>query len=211
MDRSTRSLALLPLILLFISLTACGGFERKESAPVNKADSRDGREGTQALRIPFAREPDAALESAILDVSPDYTPEIVEIGKNEARYLYSRIDLNGDGRKEVFVYLLGSIFCGTGGCNLLLFRSAGGGYTLIDTFPISRLPVVVSAAKTAGWRNLFRLEYGGGAPASYVRHTFDGEKYVKQARLPADTPPEGARVLAGEFTFYDGIPLAPLD
>jgi hypothetical protein len=49
--------------------------------------NRNGPEATQELRIPFVREPDVVLESAILEVSPDYTREIVKIVKNEARYL----------------------------------------------------------------------------------------------------------------------------
>ena len=45
--------------------------------------------------------------------------------------------------------------------------------------------------------------------ASYVKHTFDGKRYVEQERMPADTAPEGKKVLTGEFTFQDGIPLEP--
>lgn len=160
-------------------------------------------------RVPFETEPNADLETAILEVSPDYNRKIVEIGGQEARYLYSGVDLNGDGRLEIFAYLLGSIFCGTGGCNLLIFTVGEGGYVLVNNFPISRVPVIVTAERTAGWNNLMRLESGGGAKASYVKHTFDGEKYVEQERLSADTPPEGTEVLWGEFTFHDGIPLEP--
>jgi len=160
---------------------------------------------------PFLTEPDADLEAAILRASPDYTREIVEVqgGSGKARYIYGRVDLNGDGTDEVFVYLLGSIFCGTGGCNLLLFADGENGYSLVNNFPISRLPVIVSVERTVGWNNLIRLESGGGAEPSYVIHTFDGERYVEQERMPADTAPEGKRVLAGDFTFNDGIPLEP--
>jgi heat shock protein HslJ len=158
---------------------------------------------------PFETEPDANLEAAILEASPDYTREIVDIGGTKARYLYGRVDLNGDGKDEVFAYLLGSIFCGTGGCNLLLFTEGEDGYSVVSNFPISRLPVIISAEKTNGWHNLIRRESGGGAPRSYVRHTFDGKRYIEQERMPGDLEPEGKKVLAGEFTFQDGIPLEP--
>ncbi len=159
----------------------------------------------------FLTEPDAALETAIRREFPDYRHEIIDIESSvgRARYVYGRIDLNEDGEDEVLVYLLGSIFCGTGGCNLLVFTHPADGYTLVNDFPISREPVIVSPRKTAGWHDLIRLESGGGAPASYVRHTFDGTKYVESERLPADEAPEGARVLTGGFTFEDGIPLEP--
>jgi hypothetical protein len=180
---------------LHLSLMADGGIYTWE--PVDEA--------------PFRTEPDPRIESAILAASPDYTREIVEIegGTGPGRYLYGRVDLNGDGREEVLAYLLGSLFCGTGGCSLLLFTETEDGLSLVNEFPISRTPVVVSPRKTGGWHDLIRSESGGGAPPSFVRHTFDGEHYVEEERLPADPAPEGQKVLAGEFTFQDGIPLEP--
>ena len=161
--------------------------------------------------VPFQTEADPKIEAAILEASPDYTKEVVGVegGTGPGRYLYSRVDLDGDGRDEVFVYTLGSIFCGTGGCNLLLFTPGPDGYSLVDEFPISRTPVIVSPEKTGGWNDLIRLESGGGAPAAHVRHAFDGEHYVERERLPTEPTPEGRKVLAGEFTFQDGIPLEP--
>ena len=163
----------------------------------------------EASEVPFETAPDPDLEAAILEASPDYTREIVGIDGRQARYVYGRADLNGDGSEEVFVYLLGSIFCGTGGCNLLLFTAAEDGYSLVNNFPVSRLPIIVSPETTGGWSNLVKPESGGGAPPSHVVHTFDGEKYVEGERLPGDAALEGTKFLAGEFTYEDGIPLEP--
>jgi len=159
----------------------------------------------------FQRDPEPGLEAAILQASPYYTRAIVgqEEGGDEGRYIYGRVDLNGDGRDEVFVYLLGSFFCGTGGCNLLLFADGPQGYSLLNNFPIRRLPIIVSSVKTAGWNDLWQLQSGGGAAASYVRLSFDGKQYVERERVPADKIPEGQRHLTGEFTFDKGIPLKP--
>lgn len=161
--------------------------------------------------VRFSKEPNAAIEEAILRASPDYTKAVVNIGGagGLARYIYNIVDLNGDGNQEALVYLLGSIFCGSGGCNLYLFSQEKQGYTLVNTFPISRLPVIVSPQKTNGWHNLIRPEYGGGAPPSYVVHVFDGKHYVERQRLPGSIAPEGKRYLADEFTYQDGIPLEP--
>lgn len=157
----------------------------------------------------FQTKPDADLEAAILRASPGYTRESVGIDGRSARYVYGRVDLNGDGKDEVFVYLLGSFFCGTGGCTLLLYTDGPGGYSLVNEFAISRLPVIVTAGRTEGWNDLVRLESGGGMKASYVRHTFDGKRYVERERLPPGKPPEGRSYLAGELTFDAGIPLEP--
>jgi len=36
------------------------------------------------------------------------------------KYSYTEVDLNGDGVKEVVVYLTGRDWCGTGGCNTFI-------------------------------------------------------------------------------------------
>jgi heat shock protein HslJ len=161
--------------------------------------------------VPFETKPDNDLEAAILEASPSYTRQAFDLAgaAGRGRYVYGRVDLNGDGRDEVFVYLLGSFFCGSGGCNLLLFTPARNGYTLVNEFTISRLPVIVSPRTTTGWHDVFRLESGGGAKASYVRHAFDGRQYVERGRTPAVQPPEGKRYLAGELAFDKAIPLEP--
>jgi len=179
---------------LYLSLMADGGIYAWEPLTAGTA---------------FLTKPNPVIEQAILQASPDYTKEMVDIDGRKARYVYGRVDLNGDGEDEVFVYLLGSIFCGTGGCNLMLFTETEEGYSLVNDFPISRLPVIVSANKTDGWNDIIRQESGGGAPPTYVTHTFDGKKYAEQDRVPADKAPEGAQYLTGVLTFDKGIPLEP--
>jgi hypothetical protein len=161
--------------------------------------------------VAFAGEPDPAVEAALLGASPDYTQEAVEIDGREARYAYGRLDLNGDNVPEVLAMPMGSIFCGTGGCNLLVLAEAGDGYTVINSFPISRLPVIVSNQQTNGWNDLIRPESGGGVPPSYVRHTFNGTEYVEAERLPGDVTPEGTWVLTGGSSYDTGFPLQPRD
>jgi heat shock protein HslJ len=162
----------------------------------------------------FRAEPDGKLEAAIRAAAPYYTRELVgdDPDSRKARYVYGRVDLNGDGRDEVFAYMLGPFFCGTGGCTLFLFREAGDRYELINDFPISRLPLLVSPVESEGWHDLVRPESGGGVPASFVRHAFDGTRYVEAERRPGDEgAPEGIPILTGELSFEHGIPLEPRD
>jgi hypothetical protein len=181
-------------------LAACGGAPEKGAAP-------------PIDEIPFETAPDRDLEAAVREASPSYTKDVVGAGGGSARgrYVYSRVDLNDDGQEETFVYLLGSVFCGTGGCNLLLFTRAATGYALVSEFPVSRTPVIVSPQRTGGWSDIVKLESGGGAPASYVRFAFDGTRYVERERTAAAETPDGMRYLAGELTFDKGIPLEPGD
>lgn len=180
---------------LFLSLMADGGILAWEPLP----------------KLSFETEPDPQIEVAILKASPSYTRDIVGAGgaTGKGRYVYARVDLNGDGKDDVLVYTLGSTFCGTGGCSLLVFTPAADGYALVNEFPITQNPVVVSDQKTGGWSDLIRHEAGGGASSAYVRHAFDGRHYVEKERTPGERAPAGRRLFDEDLTFDKGIPLEP--
>lgn len=182
--------------LLHLSLMADAGIYSWEPRP---ADIVGGE---------FASEPDREIEEAMRAALPDYTRTVVGTDGG-ARYIYGRMDLNTDGRHEVLVLPMGPFFCGTGGCNLYLFTESEAGYVLISTFPRSRLPLIVSRHKTAGWHDLIRRESGGGVPPAYVRHRFDGMRYNESERLPAEPVPAGIPLLDGDYSYATGFPLSP--
>jgi heat shock protein HslJ len=180
---------------LYLSLMADGGIWAWEPA--------DG--------VPFQATPDPALEQAIRQVEKDYTRAVTDAegAGGLARYVYGRIDLNADGRSEVLVYLLGSIFCGTGGCTTLIFTETPDGYRLVSEFSISRPPFVVASQTSKGWSDLIYLQSGGGAPSAFFRFSWNGNRYVEKERLPGDTVPAGRPQLVGDLTFEQGIQLEP--
>ncbi|WP_094586034.1 META domain-containing protein [Synechococcus sp. BO 8801] len=160
----------------------------------------------------YSNRPDPALESAILAASPDLRRPLGSAagGMGRISYVHARTDLDGDGRQDVLVYLMGPYVCGTGGCTLQVFRPEGRGYRLISSFPTSRLPVIVPEARRNRWRDLWRLQSGGGAPATWVREVFDGRGYRSKERIPAaGRQPAGTAVLSGVPSLADGAPLAP--
>lgn len=160
----------------------------------------------------YSNRPDPALETAILAASPDLRrPQgSAAGGMGRVSYVYGRTDLDGDGRQDVLVYLMGPYVCGTGGCTLQVFRQEARGYRLISSFPTSRLPVIVPEARRNRWRDLWRLQSGGGAPATWVREVFDGRGYRSKERIPAaGRQPAGTAVLSGVPSLADGAPLAP--
>ena len=197
-----RSHPLLTLTVLAL-MSACAGDPAQEvSGPPEEAIPES------LVQDVLPRNP--AIEDAILAASPDYTRELVEAGGGQnARYLYTLADLNGDGVEEVIVYLLGSFFCGTGGCNLLILSETEGGYRLVNDFPTSDLPLVAVRQRTNGWHDLVRRVSGGGVPTEYVLHVFDGMTYVEKERLEPKAAPGGEAYLADDFTFEDGIVLEP--
>ncbi len=162
--------------------------------------------------VPFQSSADKDLEAAILKAQPDYKKAVVDIdgASQRARYVYGRVDLNGDGKDEVFAYMLGSFFCGTGGCTMFLFTEDKGQYTLINDFSLTRIPVLVLAEKTKGWHNIAWEQSGGGAPMTYQSYVFNGKKYGKGKSMPKDKEPQGLKYLAGELEFDKGVVLEPI-
>lgn len=164
------------------------------------------------IEVPFVATADVALEGAILAAKPSFTKKAVAAaGANEsARYVYTRADVNGDGRAEVFVFVTGPVFCGATGCTVMLFREEQGRYTLVKEFAGSVPPVIVSPTRTNGWNDLVRVESRERAAPLYVRHTFDGKSYVDAERTPVGTvSPQGKKLLAGELGPKVGAPLVP--
>ena len=72
------------------------------------------------------------------------------------RFIFFEYDLNDDGKKEIFVGLRGSYFCGSGGCTIYLLDNQGN---VITKFSVSR-DVVIDNKKTNGFKDLFI--YSGG-------------------------------------------------
>ena len=59
------------------------------------------------------------------------------------RYSDAFVDLNGDGKKEAIVYLLGRAWCGSGGCNTLILARDGASWKVVGHITITRPPIRV--------------------------------------------------------------------
>ncbi|MEP0919661.1 hypothetical protein NC981_22795 [Leptolyngbya sp. DQ-M1] len=125
------------------------------------------------------------------------------------RYLYNSIDLDGDGRNEKIVYLVGSTTCGTGGCTMLIFRTTGQGYSLISRHTIVNNPIVVSTQKTKGWRDIVLFVGGGGGKPSYHSLKFDGSAYPSNPSTAPEVAPgtivNGTAIVADQISPGVGI------
>ena len=101
------------------------------------------------------------------------------------RYVRSFVDLNGDGKKEVVVYLIGSGWCGTGGCRTLILAPDHSTYRLITRIYAVHPPVIVLASTSHGWRSLAVWVVGGGILEGYEAELrFDGRTYPINPAIP---------------------------
>lgn len=91
------------------------------------------------------------------------------LSENDRKFQMYKIDLNGDGKDEYFVRLMGSYFCGSGGCTFLLLDRYS---EIITKFTVMRPPIYVSVEKENGWRKLIVESEG-----KYKELVFNGKRY----------------------------------
>ncbi len=95
----------------------------------------------------------------------------------EVRYFASSIDLNGDGRDEIIVHLVGQTLCGSEGCDTLVFTPSDAGFRHVTTIRLTHAPIRVSPRSTNGWRNLIVSAAGDGVRRHDRELPYDGESY----------------------------------
>jgi len=128
-------------------------------------------------------------------------------GDGEIRTFDAGVDLNGDGRPEIVVYVVSPMVCGTGGCNLLVFTPTKTGYRRVADISVVRPPIRTPSATSSGWRKLVVHISGGGTSDADVELAFDGRSYPDNPTVsgPRVRPAQlaGAQMLIGDFKSMD--------
>ena len=116
------------------------------------------------------------------------------------RYTWSRVDLNGDGRTELIAQVVGPMFCGTGGCPLLIFREPSPEkLQLVTQMSLFKDPLIVTERRHHGWKNLItrvRLDAGNSyfAELPYHGRTYPTNPSLAPA-IPLRRPESGTAYL----------------
>jgi hypothetical protein len=131
--------------------------------------------------------------------------------QDRARYYYNKIDLDDDGKSEIFAYLVGSSFCGTGGCSAAIFKEKKNNYYLLARFSIVKNPVIISDSKTKGYKDIIMNVYGGGIVPFFARLKYDGTTYPSnpsiQPKVEPGTKLAGVAIVADDIGRSPGIEL----
>jgi len=94
------------------------------------------------------------------------------------RYAAAFADLKGDGTQEAIVYLIGSRWCGGGGCSSLILAPNGSSFKVITSTTVTQLPIRILSEKTNGRHDLGVGVGGGGIRPGYeARLRFNSKKY----------------------------------
>ncbi len=124
-----------------------------------------------------------------------------------SRYADAFVDLNGDGKNEAIVYLVGRRWCGSGGCRTLVLTPVASSYRVIANIMITNPPIRVLTRSSHGWRSLSVWVRGGGILPGEVELPFDGKKYPISPSMPnARRLKEGTTgdVLIPDYTYGKG-------
>lgn len=119
------------------------------------------------------------------------------------RYISAFRDLNSDGTPEAIVHLMGSKWCGSGGCNTLILARDHNSWKIITKMTITRPPIYVLPNKSKGWRSIGVWIGGGGIhPGHQVELRFDGKTYPRNPTVAPARPlkgkPTGEVVISAE-------------
>nr|WP_086493041.1 hypothetical protein [Novosphingobium panipatense] len=174
-----RPLALAPLFVLALglSLAAC----KKDAAPPEATASAEASEEASQPAPMSAEDWIRANHKDALST---------DLGK--LQYATAETDLDGDGTPEVLVYLGGPMFCGTGGCNLVVLKRQDGDLVQVSETTVVQLPVGVLDSTSHGWRDLAVSVSGGGMAEGVSRLRFTGRAYPANASV--EVSPDAAPI-----------------
>lgn len=117
--------------------------------------------------------------------------ELSALQPSDRKFQFYRIDLNGDGSKEIFVRLMSPYFCGSGGCTFLLLDKYG---EIITKFTVTRAPIFVEKTKVNGWSVLLVRDRGVLKELSFDNGSYPSNPSVV-SKAPYDAPSGHAQVM----------------
>jgi len=133
-------------------------------------------------------QPTAAFSSAeqpLKKFLQNYVKDPHSDGDKTCRYLDAFVDLNGDGKQEAIVYLMGNSWCGTGGCRTLVLTRKGASWKVVTHITITRPPIRVLSSTSHGWHDISVWVQGGGIQPGYEAELrFDGKNYPGNPSVP---------------------------
>ncbi len=134
----------------------------------------EGISGMKAETKPLKELRDLIIED--MEVPEDYY--------DTTHYFYNYIDLNDDGKNEIFVMVTGPYTSGTGGSSALLISENGGKLHITQEFTLVNEPIIVSDKSENGYHDLI-IPYFGNHKTQYsvLKYTNGAYKNVPDGEM----------------------------
>ncbi|MDY3337692.1 hypothetical protein PG279_00685 [Riemerella anatipestifer] len=91
------------------------------------------------------------------------------IAPEDKKFKLAQVDLNNDGKNEIFVHLTSSSFCGSGGCTVLLLQND---LKPITKFTVTTPPFWVESKVENGWKVLSVQDKDGWKTLTFNNGTY---------------------------------------
>lgn len=179
------------LIIIFVALTfsSCKNQNSKEDASSKSTKI----EAEEELGTPsFGNEKTELVAKIKNYIINNYLTEadLRAIAEDDRKFQLYQIDLNDDGKKEIFVDFKTSYFCGTGGCSLLLLNNQ---IEPITKFTVTRTPLYVERNLDNGWKAIWIQSDGKWRKLTFKDGSYPSNPSIVE--VSSDSPPKDAEVL----------------
>ena len=153
------------LSLLVITLSACAGSKNKEI-----------QQDTRLTPIPATKAVNDPSNSIFMNAIANYVA--AKKAPNNSRYEFTRIDLNGDGRREGIVLMKSphKYWCEEYGCYMAVFEAHNSGFTLLSEItPVPGRMQAVNATQPCVLVDYAHTPDGLEKALTAARDHFDGQ------------------------------------
>lgn len=130
-------------------------------------------------------------------ITKDIDKKIIAELTEELYFVSRRVDLNGDGRDEVFVWIPTRNWGGSSGYPIIIFSKTQKGYRKLWEVDQAWTPIILLKSKSYGWQDFSFQFGGGGVDWQYVVLQYNGKSYKYS---PIDVKqPQGEIVIDKDF------------
>ncbi|WP_263418067.1 hypothetical protein [Terriglobus albidus] len=107
-------------------------------------------------------------------------------GNEDARIVFFQVPPKGKAKAIVLVYVIGSNWCGSGGCTLLILEPLESSFKVLGRLTIVQLPIWLLPSTTNGYPDIgVGVRGGRRTPVEYeAKLSFDGFMYPSNPSLP---------------------------
>lgn len=116
--------------------------------------------------------------------------------EDDTRYAKAFVDLNGDGREEAIVFLMGRWWCGSGGCPTLVLTPQLASWKVVARILTTSPPIRVLRTRSKGWRSITVWTHDPEAPPYEAELQFDGETYPLSPTTPVGKNARGRVIVS---------------